>query len=198
VRSARRVLQIGALCLAAILAACAGMTGGPATSARTVHDEPVNPAAKKQYDAALALMRANRLPEAERALKAMGQSYPDLSGPYGNLGIIYFRTNRAKQAIDALNRAISLNPRPVYFNELGIVYRHQGQFDKARDSYQEALAVDPNFAAAQLNLGILYDLYLGKPAQAIEHYKRYQTLQPKADDEVSKWIFDLERQQKKS
>lgn len=187
-----------ALAAIAVLTACAGMPGAPDTPSRTVHDEPVSPAVQKRYDQALRLMRDNRLADAEKALRAMSQTDPDLSGPYGNLGIIYFRTNRAKEAIGALNRAIELNPRPVYFNELGIVYRNQGQFEKARDSYSQALAIDGNYAPAQLNLGILYDLYLGDNAKALEHYKRYQSLQRKADDEVSKWIFDLERQQKKS
>ena len=197
-RFASIAIGLMAIVVSVLLGACAGLPGTPSGSSRVVHDEPVSPAAKKQYQNALTLMRDNRLADAEQALKTMSRTYPDLSGPYGNLGIIYFRTNRVKQAIDALNQAIRLNPRPVYFNELGIIFRNQGEFEKARESYSEALAVDQNYAPAQLNIGILYDLYLGEPNKALEHYRRYQSLLPKADDDVSKWIFDLERQQKKS
>ena len=61
-----------------------------------------------------------------------------------------------------LEQAAKLSPRqPIYLNQLGIAYRQQGQFAKARDAYERAIALDPGYAAALLNLGILYDLYLG-------------------------------------
>jgi Flp pilus assembly protein TadD len=87
-----------------------------------------------------------------------------------------------------------VNPRrAVYYNELGIIYRKEGKFDDARRTYSKALEVDPDYALAQLNIAILYDLYLQDPKQALPHYQRYQQLLPKADATVAKWIIELQQ-----
>ena len=81
------------------------------------------------------------------------------------------RTASSPKSATELEQAVKLNPRqPIYLNQLGITYRQQGQFAKARDAYQRALALDPGYAAAALNLGILYDLYLGDSPRALEQY----------------------------
>ena len=92
----------------------------------------VSPSAKRDYDRALASIRAKRYNEAERILVKMTQAYPTLSGPYVNLGMIYHRTGRSEQAMEALNRAIEINPnRSDTYNQLGIVLRSTGQFKAA-------------------------------------------------------------------
>jgi tetratricopeptide (TPR) repeat protein len=117
-----------------------------------------------------------------------------LSGPYANLGLLYQRAGRNIEAIAALERAISINPkRAVYYNELGILYRREGKFDMAGKQYRKALDVDPDYAPAHLNVAILYDLYLQEPKEALPHYQRYQVLVPAEADTVKKWIIDLER-----
>ena len=72
-----------------------------------------------------------------------------------------------------------------------MAYRQQGQFDKAREAYEKAIALVPDHATAMLNLGILNDLYLGDPARALELYERYLLLTPAGDATVSKWVVDL-------
>ncbi|MEE8308357.1 MAG: hypothetical protein V3R81_13905, partial [Gammaproteobacteria bacterium] len=47
-------------------------------------------------------------------------------------------------------------------------------------------------ALAHYNLGVLLDLYLKRPAEALPHYERYQTLAGE-DERVTKWIIDLRR-----
>lgn len=158
----------------------------------------VSPSAKRDYDRALASIRAKRYEQAERILIKMTQAYPTLSGPYVNLGIIYHRTDRSEQAMEVLNKAIEINPnRPDTYNQLGIVLRSAGQFKAARDAYQRALRFDPNYGYAHLNLGILYDLYLRDAGKALDHYERYQSLLPEQDKQVSKWVVDLKRRTQK-
>jgi lipoprotein NlpI len=55
------------------------------------------------------------------------------------------------------------------------------------------LDIDPNYAYAHLNYGILLDLYLGELENALAHYQKFQQLTPEEDKEVTKWIVDLER-----
>lgn len=79
----------------------------------------------------------------------------------------------------------------VSYNQLGVHYRQLGQFDNARAAYERALAADPQYAPAVLNLGILSDLYLGDAERALSMYQRYLDLTPQGDPTVAKWIADL-------
>ncbi len=85
--------------------------------------------------------------------------------------------------------------RVVKLNQEGIRHREAGDFDKAAETYLKALGEDEHAAMTHLNLGILYDLYLGKPGRALYHYTEYQFLTEGQDRTVLGWIKDLERQE---
>ncbi len=83
-------------------------------------------------------------------------------------------------------------------NQLGISQRQAGQFDKARQAYEQAIALDASYGSAVLNLGILQDLYLGDAKQALQLYERYLALTPSGDATVSKWIAELKTRKEKA
>jgi len=141
---------------------------------------------------------AESLLQAEEKLLAASALYPNKSGPYANLGIVYTQAEQYKQAEDAFLSALKIttNDASVY-NHMGIMYRQQGKFDQALAHYHQAISVDAEYANAHLNLGILYDLYLQQPRQALGHYKVYQTLTADKDKTVALWIVDLQRRLKK-
>ncbi|NIM22346.1 MAG: tetratricopeptide repeat protein [Candidatus Latescibacteria bacterium] len=152
-----------------------------------------------QYERALAAMRSKREKQAERMLLAMTRSYPELAGPYVNLGIIYYRTGRLREAELAFKEAIEISPnRADVYNHLGIVLRENGRFSEAREVYEHALQLDPLYAYARLNLGILFDLYLLDADSALHHYELYQSLASSPDEDVAKWIVDLKRRMRRS
>jgi len=155
----------------------------PATAAvarPVVADAPVSVAVQRSYDDAL------------RALRAIAQANPDLGGPHANLGVIYRQAGKLNESVSELEQAVKINPsQPIYFNQLGVTYRQLGKFDKARDAYEKAIALDAGYAAPTLNLGILYDMYLGDGPRALELYSRYLALSPSGDAAVSKWVADL-------
>ena len=123
---------------------------------------------------------------------ALAQANPELGGPHANLGVIYRQAGKLDESLAEIEQAARLGPRqPVFLNQLGIAYRQQGQFAKSRDAYQRALALDPGYAAAALNLAILYDLYLADTQRALELYGRYLALVPNGDPTVTKWVADL-------
>jgi lipoprotein NlpI len=94
----------------------------------------------------------------------------------------------------ALKKAIDLNPATASaHHQLGILYREQGDFESALGAYGKSLQLDAGYALAHRNIGILYDLYLGQPALALEHYKKYLELAAEPDPSVDRWLVDLER-----
>jgi tetratricopeptide (TPR) repeat protein len=157
----------------------------------------IPPAAQRAFDDARHAMRAGRMDEAERGFKSVVQLHPELGGPHANLGVIYRQANKLPEAVAELELAVKASPRqPVYFNQLGITYRLQGQFVKAREAYERAVDLDANYAAATLNLGILSDLYLWDGQRALELYDRYLALTPGGDATVNKWVADLKNRNK--
>ena len=172
-------------------ASAAASASAPAPAPAKV-EAPVPPAAQRSFDDALRALRAGRTDDAERGFKALTVSHPDLGGPHANLGVIYRNAGKLPESAAALERAVKASPeQPVYFNQLGITYRYQGQFAKARAAYERAIELDANYAAAQLNLGILFDLYLRDSARAMESYERYMALSGGKDATVGKWVTDL-------
>jgi Flp pilus assembly protein TadD len=165
----------------------------PAAAARpVVADAPVSVAVQRSYDDALRALRAGRNDEAERAFRALAQANPDLGGPHANLGVIYRQAGKLNESASELEQAVKINPsQPIYFNQLGVTYRQLGKFDKARDAYEKAIALDAGYAAPTLNLGILYDMYLGDGARALDLYSRYLALSPSGDAVVTKWVAEL-------
>jgi len=174
-----------------LLVACGGMPArqAPAPAVASAPRE-----ARSQFEHALELMREKRYDEATTALQAMTRTYPDLSGPYLNLGIAYLRMERPADAEEAIRQALTVNPDNAEgYNLLGLTQRESGRFAEARVSYEQALKLDPQFADVHLNLAILLDLYLGQPQAALEHYERYQEATGVEDQQVKLWITDLKQ-----
>lgn len=80
------------------------------------------------------------------------------------------------------------------YNSYGIFLREQGRFADAEQAYLSALDVSASYPDTHRNIAVLYDLYLGEPEQALQHYHRYQKLTDADNREVAGWIADLERQ----
>lgn len=192
----KRSIKPLVLLAAAALTACASRVPQPLPSAPEAIQSPapaVDAAAKKSYAKALAAMKAGRVGQAQAMLSEMVRQYPQLAGPYANLGLLHLRAGRLQEAEQAFREAIARKPDEArYYNHLGIVYRRAGRFDEARAAYEQALVVDADYADAHLNLGILCDLYLADYSAAKKHYLRAKQLLPDPQ-QVSGWLFDLEK-----
>jgi tetratricopeptide (TPR) repeat protein len=153
---------------------------------------PVAPATQRAYDDARRALAAGRTQDAERGFRALVQSNPELGGPHAQLGLMHRQAGKLPESVAEFEQATKVNPKqPLYFNQLGISYRQQGQFAKAKEAYERAISLDASYAAPQLNLAILYDLYLRDNQQALAQYERYQVLSAGKDATVTKWIADL-------
>jgi tetratricopeptide (TPR) repeat protein len=143
---------------------------------------------------AVASMRQKNWGRAEAVLKQLAEKNPKLSGVYLNLGIVYRNKGDAEKAAAEFNRAISANPKNVdAYNQLAVLKREAGDFAAAESLYKKSLDIWPFYPEGHKNIAILYDLYLGKPEQALPHYQAYQQLLPAPDKQVESWVADLQR-----
>jgi tetratricopeptide (TPR) repeat protein len=136
-------------------------------------------------------MRSGNATEAELEFKQMTLTYPQLSAPFVNLGILYRKNGRLEQSEEALKSAVERNgASAVAWNELGATQRLRGKFPDAAASYEKAIAADSSFAPAYRNLGVVSDLYLGDPERALTALERYKELTGE-DRPVTSWIAEL-------
>lgn len=190
--AAAKVASVVSTPAAPAVTAAPAPAASAATAAPAIVEAPVDPAAQQSFDQARRAMRAGRVDDAERGFRALVDKYPELGGPHANLGLIYRQAGKLPEAVAAFENAVKASPQqPVYFNQLGITYRHSGQFAKASEAYEKAMALDANYAAPYLNLGILNDLYLRDDKRALELYSRYLVLAPGGDATVTKWVAEL-------
>jgi cellulose synthase operon protein C len=108
----------------------------------------------------------------------------------------YAKTERSDSAlpleVPALQTALQANPNQAgVWNQLGVVQRQQGRFDEARKSYETAMALAPTAPAPQLNLAILYDLYLDQAPRALPLYQRALELLPAEATQINRWLAEL-------
>ena len=152
---------------------------------------PLDPRAQAAFETAKRALRAGRNDDAERQLKALAQSNPELGGVHANLGLLYRQAGKLPEAVAALEKAVRTSPRqPVFHNQLGITYRQKGEFVKAREAYEKSISLDASYASPVLNLGILNDLYLQDRKRALVLYDQYLALSG-GDAAVTKWVADL-------
>lgn len=172
----------------------------PAATTPVAPTAPVTPPVVDKGDAdarfkqALDLLKQNQPQDAEAALAALSKDFPQFSGPFTDLGIVYAKSKRVQPAIQAFTRAAIANPQnALAYNWLGILLRESNDYARAEQAYKKALSINPNHAAANLNLGILYDAYLKRPQEALPYYKNYLRLGGQDDLRVLVWIAQIEK-----
>ena len=151
-------------------------------------------AAVAQYRQALVAMQAEDWSTAKRTLTELVTNHPDLSGPHVNLGIVAWRQNKLDDAESEFKQAIKVNAlNNDAYNQLGLLQREQGRFKDAEQTYLKALQVWPHAPVTLRNLGILYDLYMGKLNEALAKYELALKVLPEPDVQLQGWIIDLRR-----
>lgn len=194
--------------LPALVALFTLLLSGCSSNTATVRPAEVKPAVSQQniapsanvasdsqspsdYMMAVNSYKSGDLKTAESLFSAMAGAHPELAGPHANLGMIYSAQGDFGKAEVAFNQALGLNPNlPEVYNQLAIIQRTKGAFDKALQNYQAGLKIAPDHPNLLLNLGILYDLYLNQPQEALKLWQRYQTVTG-GDKQVEIWIADI-------
>ena len=87
-------------------------------------------------------------------------------------------------AIDDFTRVIHLQPNAEVYNYRGTAYFWLKQYPKALDDYNEAIALNPNFAIAYYNRAYVY-LELKQKTEAITDFRQGAALSQQQGDMLS-------------
>lgn len=154
----------------------------------------VAPVAKKQYQIADAYLKQGKLKEARKEFKSLTRNYPELSGPWVKIAEIAVQREEFSDAIDAYEKALEVNSNNVAaYLDLAKLYREQGHFAEARNTYLRALNSWPDFPEGHFNLAVFYDLYVNDALSAQKHFQAYYFLTGNRSEEVRKWLVELQR-----
>ncbi len=179
--------------MATVVVLAAGMVGGCGSTPPRHDSAPTqDPELASRLDAAVEAAISGQTAKAESMFSGLSEERPDLVAPQLNLAILYADTGRGPEAEAILGQLLAETPEdPAAWDQLGILRRRAGRFAEADEAYLRALAADPEYAPAYRNRGVLLDLYLGRPENALEHYRRYVDLRG-GDEEVERWVTELE------
>jgi tetratricopeptide (TPR) repeat protein len=114
----------------------------------------------KNFLARLALAkvywRQNLPAKAEPELARVVKEHPEFPEGHADYAIVLVELKKYREALPEFERALAGEYRdPVLYNYQGISYGEMGEQDKAREAYQQAVALNPRYAAAYLNLALL-------------------------------------------
>ena len=129
------------------------------------------------------------LEEAVGAYRKVLELNPEAAGALVNLGTIYYRQRKFREAEQHYLEAIAADPGyPLAQFNLGNLCDEQGRTEEALDHYRRALTLNPNYADAHFNLALLCER-TGDPLKAVHHWKCYLKL-----DTSGQWAEIARRQ----
>ncbi len=166
----------------------------PASSRPVVAVPPLQAGSQALFDRGIALMTDGNDAAALVLFEELTVQQPELAGPWVNIGLIQRRADDVEAARAAFEKALQANPQNCSaLNLLGVMSREHGLFEESEAYYRRCIAADPTYADAYLNLGILYELYLGRLGAALAAYNDYQVHSTNPDARVAGWLLDVER-----
>ncbi len=155
---------------------------------------PVDPAVELPLQAAGQHVAAERLDAAAAIWNELAVSAPAQPAPVYNMGLLAMRRGLWVEALLELQNAELRSPQDAGVQDaLGITYRNLGRFRDAETAYRTSLTAAPERAATHRNIGVLLDLYLRQPAEALPHFERFLALGGASDKQVSAWIAELKQ-----
>lgn len=101
---------------------------------------------------------------------------------YLELAKEYKKKGEILEAIGLYKKHLKLNPNDSdAYNNLGLLYYGEEEYEKALENYKKAIEIDPNDGVVYYNMGFTYE-GLEENIKAIEAFERYKELEPEADD----------------
>ncbi|HEY4492324.1 MAG TPA: tetratricopeptide repeat protein, partial [Acidobacteriota bacterium] len=135
-------------------------------------------ASQQKWDAAFAVLKLNS---------------PEF---HNQRGLLYIQKKEPRNALVEFSKAIDLQPKAAYYNNLGIAYQRLGQLDKAEAAYNHALKLNPDYEECEANLAFL-QVEQKRWDEALAHLKKITSRNAKLWQARLALGFALEHLQKK-
>ena len=108
------------------------------------------------------------------------QNPGDIAG-WIQLGNLCFDSDLPEKAIAAYKEALAISPDNAdVLTDMGVMYRKSGEYDKAVQSFDKAVGVNPKHEIARFNKGIVLMHDLNNPQGAIQAWEELLTVNPLA------------------
>ena len=155
----------------------AGKTGGQSAAAAAAADKAIAEI-RAAVDAAIALVNAGKLAEAETVYADLAAKNPTIPQLYYNLGVVQMQAKKPAESEASFLKAIEVKPDYAdAHSALVNLYLGTGQGAKAVEYTQKAAAANPQDPKAQYQAG--YALFnSGKHDEAVEALKKAEALDP--------------------
>jgi len=135
------------------------------------------------YNKGTMKLHAGRYEEALVLLLAAVEESRENVDAWDHLGICYRRTGRYREAVEAYETSIGINPsNPVPYGNLGLIYaEHLNDLDKAQGYYQKSIELDSEWPEGYYGLAKVCekrkdsDAAIANYLKAMERYKRLKS-----------------------
>lgn len=167
----------------------------PPPVVRSVARPPID-AAKgvEELRRAIVVLELKDYQRSEADFEELVKVLPEIPEAYFNLAWVKQQLGKHAEVGAYAASGLKLRPNEVAaYLMMALSERELGRFLNAESIYLAALGTAPDDDRLHLNLGILYDLYLQRPGEALEHYRQYQRLQKTPNPQVGGWIVAMER-----
>lgn len=151
----------------------------------------VGATADPRFSASAPEMDANRQ-QTINELKARVQKNPkDMEG-WIQLGHQYFDTSQMTAAIDAYQHALALDDGNAnVWTDLGVMYRRNGEPQKALEAFDRAIKVDPKHEISRFNKGIVLFHDLKDEKGALAAWESLLAINPQAASPGGQTVREL-------
>ncbi len=114
-------------------------------------------------------------------LEAEVTANPEDFQSWVRLGHLYYDHNEPEKAIGAYTKSLEFHSGDAnLLTDLGVMYRRTKQFQKAIDSFDQAIAKDPVHLPSRFNKGIVQMYDLNDPEGAIATWEELLAIDPQA------------------
>jgi tetratricopeptide (TPR) repeat protein len=138
---------------------------------------------------AMRLDREGRVPEAIAAYERLLDTWPGLPNCWYNLGLLQRKAGQFAAALLSYKEALERNvdqPEEVHLNR-GVIYSDcLQQYENAEHELNQALALNPRYVPALINLANLHE-DLGRRERAAEVYERILAISPDAAQVLARY-----------